>query len=228
MTTITFNNLEFKVYTDDKTHKTYSIVAHNEKHNLYYRGCINKYAGDLFEYEELYKYINELIGKGDIQFEIPHGHMNFIHWKIHYGNMYGKPLITKIEFYCKNRDLDNVDDIINRGGKCTTQMYDVSSELFYDAPISKDKELIKLLKKTQNSIRNLFYTAKSQDLWQAAKDVHYDLHDIRDDIRSMLKLAPSRKIYDIREGTVHILLSDDQYKEIEKHEDDSEDYELDA
>ena len=191
MDTITFNGLEFKVYTEignkvnalnGKIHTLYSIIAYNEKHNLYYRGYINKYAGDLFDYVKLCAYIDKLISDSDIHFEMLYGHMNFINWKIQYGSICGEPLITEIEFCCKNNDFDSVDDIIKRGAKCEKQMYVPNKTTTYNIDTTanlisrdtnditklqnklQDKELIKLIKKTQNGIRNLYYTSKRQDL----------------------------------------------------------------
>ena len=123
-----FNNLDFLVYAKTRdeldslkqTYKSYCIIAYNEKHNLYYRGHLYKYADDLFELPKLYKYIKNLIRIGDINFDIRHKHMNFINWKIPYGSICGKRLYTDIEFFCKSKDLlEDVDDIIKRGAKGT-------------------------------------------------------------------------------------------------------------
>ena len=154
MTHIKFNNLDFIVYAKvhdeldslKQTYKAYCIVAYNVKHNLYYRGYLYKYADNLFELPELYKYIKTLIRGGDINFDIRHGHMNFLNWKIQYGSICNKPLYTDIEFFCKSNDtLESVDDIIKQGKKCTidcgvpAELNDLnSSKLDIDPDIDSD------------------------------------------------------------------------------------------
>ena len=44
----------------------------------------------------------------------------------------------------------------------------------------------------------------------------------------MVGLTHAKKLYDLRNGTVNILVSNEKYREIEEYDDDSDDYELDA
>ncbi len=105
-------------------YKSYYVIAYNAKHNLYYKGTLYRYKGDLFELAELRDYIDTLVEAGDVHFDMQCGHMSFINWKIQYGMVFGKPLITDIELFCKNQDISSVDDIVKRGERLTVNCYD--------------------------------------------------------------------------------------------------------
>jgi hypothetical protein len=155
----------------------YRVVAYDRRRDLYYKGEIFRYRGDIFESNEMFHYIKSKIAKSDVIISQHTDNSQFIILHVNYGSICGASLQYELELWCRQ-------DVAFELGK---QVSKSAEEKPSDTKISEsneEKPTDENSKEKENTEHIIKTLAKENDLLKKEiLDLKTDLASLKDVIK---------------------------------------------